>query len=222
MSDDDLPQSLDALTAHAADVVAMLEGGLKAIEARSAELLATLRQAIHHVQQDSTKALADLQKIASQGEAIRKAQQELIQRIDQQWKLDLSDTAAAAGQAHAVALANEIGKGIAEQTRPSYQQMMSAAKAIDQAARHLSWKTAVVAASAGMGLVVAVAALVAWRVPTLDEIASRRAAVAELEQKLASIDLVTCGPKDQYRCVRVDKKVGPQGPLKDLYVVATK
>ena len=222
MSDDDLPQSLDALTSHAADVVAMMEGGLKAIEARSAELLATFRQAIHHVQQDSTKALSDLQKIASQGEAIRIAQQELIQRIDQRWKLDLSDTAAAAGQAHAIALASKIGEGIAEQTRPSYQQMMSAAKAIDQAARRLSWKSAVVAASAGMGLVVAVAALVAWRVPTLDEIASRRAELAALERQLASIDLVTCGPKDQYRCVRVDKKIAPQGAQKDLYVIAVK
>lgn len=222
MSDDDLPPSLEALAGHAADVVAMMEGGLKSIEARSAELLATFRQAIHHVQQDSTKALADLQKIASQGEAIRKAQQDLIDRIEEQWKLDLSDTAAAAGQAHAVALASKIGQGIAEQTRPSYQQMMSAANAINQAARYLSWKAAAVAASAGIGIVVAIVALVAWRVPTLDEIASRRAEVATLDRQLASIDVVMCGPKDQYRCVRVDKKVSPQGAQKDLYVIAPK
>ncbi len=223
MSDpDELAPSLESLARQGADVVALMEGALKSIEARSAELLGTFRQAIHHVQEDSTKAVADLKRIASQGEDLRKAQKVQLDRVDQEWRLDLKAVAGAAGEAHAVAFASRIAVAIAEQSRPSYQKMMEAAKALDQAAKRLAWKRAVILGSVGVGAVVAIAALVVWWVPGLDEIVQRRTELAALDRELQAIDLIRCGPKAEYRCVRVNKSVGPQGPQKDYYAVANK
>lgn len=219
---DELAPSLESLARQGADVVALMEGALKSIEARSAELLGTFRQAVHHVQEDSTKAVADLKRIAAQGEDLRKGQKVQLDRVDREWRLDLNAAAAAAGEAQAVAFASRIAVGIAEQSRPSYQKMMEAAKALDQAAKRLAWKRALVLGSIGVGAVVAVVGLVSWWVPGLDEIVQRRTELAALDRQLGSIDLITCGPKDEFRCVRVNKSVGPQGVHKDYYVVAVK
>jgi hypothetical protein len=213
---------LETVARQSAELVAMMEGSLKALEARSGELLASLRLAAHEQRADSAKALSEMQKISQRAAEMQKALSDQIKKMDDEWPLDLRNTAAEAGQAHAVAVAGTLAGKLAEQTRPHHERMTTAAAAMNAAARRLAWKTTLVSAAAGAGIAVAVALMTYWWVPSLDEIASRRAEVATLEKQLSGIDLANCGPKDQYRCVRVNKQLGPQGALKDYYVVATR
>jgi len=225
MEDGDLVQRLER---QVIDLVGSARGLMKEFEERMGESVHAQRLQASEARAEGLRHVKSMEEIGRQASELVREHRTLIEQIRSEWRVDIDEAAKRAGAEQA----QKFGESMAGGLRQRLADLTAQAEA---ATSRMHWRgtlrAAGVAAGCGLGIIVAVIALLWWFVPSkadIEELQAQQkqlqASVADLNRRGGKIKLNTCSERGEpgRLCVLVDAAAGQYGKAQggEVYMIA--